>query len=652
MPTAAIVLAAGQGRRMNSDLPKVLHPLAGAPLLAHALASLRGIDPERVIVVTGYGAEAVAAAAHGIDDTLAVVTQAEQLGTGHAVLQAAPALAGFAGDAIVLYGDTPFIRPETLAAMLAARADGAAVVVLGFEAAEPGDYGRLVLDAEGGLEAIVEARDATAAQRAIRLCNSGLLAADAGTLLELLAGVGNDNRKGEYYLTDVVGLARARGLSTAVISCPEAETLGINSRADLAAAEAAFQARARAAALENGATLTDPATVWFALDTAIGRDVLIGPNVVFGPGVTVESGATILGFCYLEGCHISRGARIGPFARLRPGAEIAEDVHIGNFVEVKNSIIEEGAKANHLTYVGDARVGPGANLGAGTITCNYDGVFKHRTEIGARAFIGSNTALVAPVRIGAGALVGAGTVVTRDVPDGALAISRGSQETKPGLGQRLMERLRALKARGKGCKLMCGIVAILGRHEVAPLILEALKRLEYRGYDSAGIATVAGRPPASPPRGRQADRALGPAGPGPDPRPCRHRPYPLGHPRPALRTQRPPPPGRRRRGGAQRHHRELPGAAQPSSRPTARCSRPRPTPRRSCSSATASSRAAPIRSPRRGRRWRGCRAPSPSVSCSTVRTTCWSPPGAARRWRSAMATARLSSAPMRWRWRR
>lgn len=443
MPTAVIVLAAGQGTRMNSDLPKVLHTLAGFPLVAHALAAARSLEPERTILVTGHGGTEVAAAARDIDPDLRIVEQKEQLGTAHAVLQAIPELDGFDGDVVILYGDTPLIRPETLAAMLASPAD---VVVLGFEAADPGSYGRLVLAGDGSLAAIVEAREATPDQRAIRLCNSGLLAASAATLSELLAAVRNDNAKGEYYLTDVVALARARGLEAAAITCPEAETLGVNSRADLAAAEAAFQARARAEALENGATLTDPASIFFALDTHVGRDVTIGPNVIFGPEVTVESGATILPFCHLEGCHISRGARVGPFARLRPGAEIAEDVHIGNFVEIKNAIVEEGAKANHLTYIGDARIGAGANIGAGTITCNYDGVFKHRTEIGERAFIGSNSALVAPVRIGARALVGAGSVITEDVPDGALAVSRAPQTVKPTLGQRLMDRLRALKA--------------------------------------------------------------------------------------------------------------------------------------------------------------------------------------------------------------
>jgi bifunctional UDP-N-acetylglucosamine pyrophosphorylase / glucosamine-1-phosphate N-acetyltransferase len=447
MPVAVVVLAAGQGTRMNSDLPKVLHPLASAPLLAHAFAAARSLEPERTVVVVGHGGAAVAEAARAIDSDITVVEQAEQKGTGHAVLAAAPALDGFEGDVVVLYGDTPLVRPDTLAAMLDARAQGSSVVVLGFEATEPAGYGRLVTDA-AGLAAIVEAKDATPEQLAIRLCNSGILAADAGLLRDLLAAVEPRNAKGEYYLTDVVALARAAGLHATAITCPETETLGVNSRADLAAAEAAFQARARAEALENGTTLVDPGSVWFALDTVVGRDVTIGPCVVFGPEVTVESGATILGFSHLEGCHVSRGARIGPFARLRPGAEIAEDVHVGNFVEVKNAIVEEGAKANHLSYIGDARVGAGANVGAGTITCNYDGVFKHRTEIGARAFVGSNSSLVAPVTIGAGALVAAGSVITEDVPAGALALGRGRQTVKPGLGARLMERLRALKATG------------------------------------------------------------------------------------------------------------------------------------------------------------------------------------------------------------
>ncbi|MFO1106327.1 MAG: bifunctional UDP-N-acetylglucosamine diphosphorylase/glucosamine-1-phosphate N-acetyltransferase GlmU [Amaricoccus sp.] len=447
MPTAVILLAAGQGRRMNSDLPKVLHPLAGAPLIAHALASVRAIEPDRVVVVTGVGSDQLDPVLREMDPTLRIVHQKEQRGTGDAVAQGCRELADFEGDVIVLYGDTPFIRPETLKAMLHTRAKGAAVVVLGFEAPEPRAYGRLILNPDGSLKEIIEAQDATPEQLLITFCNCGVVAADARLLPGLLAQVSTANAKGEVYLTDIVKIADQSGYNAMAITCALEETLGVNSRIDLAAAEAAFQGRARRAAMENGATLTDPDSVWFAFDTVVGRDVVIGPNVVFGPGVTVESGAEILGFCHFEGCHISRGARVGPFARLRPGAELAEDVHIGNFVEIKNAQVEAGAKVNHLSYVGDARVGTRTNIGAGTIVCNYDGVFKHRTEIGAHAFIGSNVSLVAPVSIGDAAMVAAGSVVTEPVPAGALALARARQVVKPGLGVRLMDRLRALKAR-------------------------------------------------------------------------------------------------------------------------------------------------------------------------------------------------------------
>ncbi|MBL3608407.1 bifunctional UDP-N-acetylglucosamine diphosphorylase/glucosamine-1-phosphate N-acetyltransferase GlmU [Rhodovulum sulfidophilum] len=448
MPTALILLAAGQGNRMMSDRAKVLHEVAGAPLLAHAMAAGRALDPARTVVVTGHQAEAVRAAALDIDPEVAVAEQTERLGTGHAVAQARPALEGFSGDAIVLYGDTPFIRPGTLEAMAAARARHA-VVVLGFHAADPKRYGRLVMAGET-LDRIVEYNDATEDERALTLCNSGVIAADCATLFELIGALSNDNAAGEYYLTDVVGLARARGLSAGVVICDEAETLGVNSRTDLAAAEAAFQARARARALENGVTLVAPETVFFAFDTVIGRDAVIEPNVIFGPDVTVESGARIRAFSHLEGCHVSRGAVVGPFARLRPGAELAEDVRVGNFVEIKNAQVAEGAKVNHLTYIGDATIGEQANIGAGTVTCNYDGVFKHRTEIGAHAFIGSDTMLVAPVRIGAHAMTASGSVITSDVPEDALAIGRARQQVKPGLARRLMDRLRAEKAKRKG----------------------------------------------------------------------------------------------------------------------------------------------------------------------------------------------------------
>ncbi|MEM8569515.1 MAG: bifunctional UDP-N-acetylglucosamine diphosphorylase/glucosamine-1-phosphate N-acetyltransferase GlmU [Pseudomonadota bacterium] len=445
MPIAVVILAAGQGTRMNSDLPKVLHKLAGAPLLRHVMQTAEAIGAERTVIVTGHGGEKVEAAAREAGEACQFARQEERLGTGHAVLQAAPALRDFSGDVLVLYGDTPMIRPETLESMLKARREGAAVVVLGFEATDPSGYGRLILGQDGSLKRIVEEHEATPDERAITLCNSGVIAAESAALFELLADVRDDNAKGEYYLTDIVGLARARGWPAAVIACDESETLGINSRRDLARAETAFQTRARADVLENGVTLADPATTWFAFDTVIGRDVEIGPSVYFGPGVTVESGATIHAFCHLEGCHISRGARVGPFARLRPGAELAEDTRIGNFVEIKNALVDEGGKVNHLSYVGDAHIGAAANIGAGTITCNYDGVFKNHTEIGAGAFIGSNSALVAPVSVGANAIVGAGSVITEAVPDGALAVARGRQKTKPGFGRRLMDKLKDAK---------------------------------------------------------------------------------------------------------------------------------------------------------------------------------------------------------------
>ena len=444
MPVSLIVLAAGMGTRMNSDLPKVLHKVAAAPLLHHALAAGRSLEPERIVVVTGHGAEEVARAARDYDEAALTVVQEPQLGTAHAVAQAAPLLADAPGDAIVLYGDTPFIRPETLAAMLAARAQHA-VVVLGFHAANPGRYGRLLIDGNT-LLAIREFKDASDEERAITLCNSGVICADAKTLFSLVAEVGNANAAGEYYLTDIVELARKRGLTAGVVICDEAETMGINTRTELAAAEAAFQARARADALDNGVTLTAPETVFFALDTHIGRDAIIGPNVLFGPGVTIESGAEIKGFCHLEGCHVSRGADVGPFARLRPGAELAEDVHVGNFVEIKNAILDEGVKVGHLSYIGDADVGEFTNIGAGTVTCNYDGVMKHRTRIGKRAFIGSDTMLVAPVSIGDGALTASGSVITEDVPAEAVALARAKQVNKAGLATKLFERLRAIKA--------------------------------------------------------------------------------------------------------------------------------------------------------------------------------------------------------------
>ncbi|WP_375259139.1 bifunctional UDP-N-acetylglucosamine diphosphorylase/glucosamine-1-phosphate N-acetyltransferase GlmU [Citreimonas sp.] len=446
MSTALIVLAAGKGTRMMSDRAKVLHEVAHAPLLWHALRGGMALDPERIVVVAGHEAEAVAASAQDYVPDAQVVIQAEQRGTAHAVAQARDALQGFDGDAIVLYGDTPFIGEETLERMARARATHD-VVVLGFEADDPARYGRLVADGDT-LERIVEYKDATEAERAITLCNSGVLAADAATLMALIDAVSDDNASGEFYLTDVVQIARSRGLSAGVVRCDEAETMGVNSRADLARAEAAFQTRARALLLDEGVTLQAPETVMLAWDTVIGRDVIVEPNVVFGPHVTVETGAMIRAFSHLEGCHVSRGAVVGPYARLRPGAELAEDVRVGNFVEIKNAQLAEGVKVNHLSYIGDAEIGERTNVGAGTITCNYDGVFKHRTVIGRDVFVGSDTMLVAPVTLGDGSMTASGSTITEDVAPGALALGRARQVTKPGFAEKLFSMLRARKARG------------------------------------------------------------------------------------------------------------------------------------------------------------------------------------------------------------
>ena len=446
MAVAVVILAAGQGSRMKSDLPKVLHQVAHAPLLAHVMATAEAAEAERLVVVTGHGGEAVSAAALGLNPEAQIVTQSEQKGTAHAVDQARDALMDFDGDVVVLFGDTPFVEPQTLTQIFEARKAGNDVVVLGFYADDPGRYGRLVLRSDGALDAIVEAKDATDEQLSITLCNSGVICADRALMFDLIAQISDNNASGEYYLTDVVALANKAGKTCGVISCDEAETMGVNSRGDLAKAEAVFQDRRRQDVLENGVTMAAPETVFFAFDTAIGRDAVIEQNVVFGPDVTVESGAKIRAFSHLEGCHVGQNATVGPYARLRPGAEIGNDARVGNFVEIKAAEIGEGAKVNHLSYVGDASVGEAANIGAGTITCNYDGVFKHRTEIGARAFIGSNTSLVAPVRVGDDGMTGSGSVITEDIPDAALGLARAKQATKPGLALRLMNKLRAAKA--------------------------------------------------------------------------------------------------------------------------------------------------------------------------------------------------------------
>ncbi|HIJ37451.1 MAG TPA: bifunctional UDP-N-acetylglucosamine diphosphorylase/glucosamine-1-phosphate N-acetyltransferase GlmU [Rhodospirillaceae bacterium] len=443
---AIILLAAGMGTRMKSNLPKVMHPLAGRPMVQHLLDGVSSLKPQQVVVVVGPGMESVEAAVAPHP----TVVQQQRLGTGHAVAQAKPALDGFTGTVLVLYGDTPLISSSTLQAMLTRRqqAPNPAVVVLGFRPDDPGEYGRLVMGA-AGLEAIVEYKDATPQQRNIGLCNSGVMAVDGQKLFDWVGRLDNRNAKGEYYLTDLVALARAEGASCDVVEGATSELLGINSRAELAVAESIVQDALRARAMANGATLLDPKTVYFSWDTQVGQDVTIGPQVFFEPGVRVGDGVQIRPFCHLSGTEIGAGAQIGPFARLRPGARLAEAVHVGNFVEIKNADLASGAKVNHLTYIGDARIGAGANVGAGTITCNYDGFVKSTTEIGAGAFIGSNSSLVAPVSIGDGAVIGAGSVITKNVAAGALAVARGSQMELPGWADRFRARKRAEKAADK-----------------------------------------------------------------------------------------------------------------------------------------------------------------------------------------------------------
>ena len=436
-PVAAIVLAAGRGTRMRSDLHKVLHPVAGRPMLAHLLGTVDALAAAARVVVVGAGRDQVEAAVAGQGVTVAV--QEPQLGTAHAVQQAAAALAGFAGDILILYGDVPLVEPETLRAMLARlhAADAPTLVVLGFRPDDALRYGRVIADDDGIVARIVEYKDADAAERAVTLCNSGLMAVRADALWDLLAQVGNANAAGEYYLTDIVALA-ARA---AVVETAPQQVAGVNSRAELAGVEAAWQADRRQRAMADGASLIAPDTVWFAHDTVIGRDVTIEPNVVFGPGVTVADGVTIRAFSHVAGATLGTGAEVGPYARLRPGAVIGTGAKVGNFVEIKQATLGAGAKVNHLSYVGDAVIGAKANLGAGTITCNYDGFAKARTVIGAGAFVGSNSALVAPVTIGDGAIVGAGSVVTRDVDADALVVARGRQQAIAGWAARFRARM-------------------------------------------------------------------------------------------------------------------------------------------------------------------------------------------------------------------
>jgi bifunctional UDP-N-acetylglucosamine pyrophosphorylase/glucosamine-1-phosphate N-acetyltransferase len=429
---------------MKSPLAKVLHPVGGRPILGAILDAVDALNPALRIVVTGAGQSPVGDYARARDAAVAI--QDPPRGTGHAAQCALPALDGFDGDVLILYGDTPLLTAQTLRALVASKGQSA-LALLGFTPADPGPYGRLILDETGALTAIVEARDATPDQLRVGLCNAGGFVLDAALLRELLGELTSDNAQGEFYITDIVKGANRRGLRAVAYDAPADDVMGVNSQSELAAAEAVFQDRARRAHMANGVSMPDPSTVYVSADTVIGPGTTIGQNVVIAPGVAIAPGVTIKPFCHLEGVTIATGAIIGPFARLRPGSEIGEDVHIGNFVETKATIMGKGAKANHLTYLGDATVGAGANIGAGTITCNYDGFFKYRTEIGAGAFIGSNASLVAPVTIGENANTAAGSVITRDVAADALAIERSPQVEKPGWAQKFRTIMRARKSK-------------------------------------------------------------------------------------------------------------------------------------------------------------------------------------------------------------
>ena len=442
-PLAVIILAAGQGTRMKSTLHKVLHPIAGRPMLLHLLANVGALHPQRQVVVVGAGRDQVEAAVEGTGAVIAV--QDAQLGTGHAVAQAHDALAGFAGDVLILYGDVPLVRAETMKAMIDRlnRGDEPRAVVLGFRPDDAAAYGRIIADGQGIIEKMVEFKDANDAERAVTLCNSGLMAVRSTDLFILLDHIGNDNAAGEYYLPDIIMLP---GAASAVIEADAWEVAGVNSRVEQAQVEAQWQARRRIEAMRDGVTLIAPDTVFFSHDTVLGRDVIVEPHVVFAQEVTIADEVTIHAFSHLEGARVERGAQIGPYARLRPGAQIGVKAKVGNFVEIKKATLGEGAKVNHLSYIGDASIGAAANIGAGVITCNYDGFFKYRTDIGAGAFIGSNSALVAPASIGEGAIVAAGSVVTKPVAVDALCLVRPDQVEKPGWAKRFRERMKARKA--------------------------------------------------------------------------------------------------------------------------------------------------------------------------------------------------------------
>lgn len=441
---AAIILAAGQGTRMKSALPKVLHPVACIPMFEHVVAASRSLAPARTIVVVAPGMEQRMPSMLGVG----YVVQREPIGTGDAVAATKSALKDFAGDVVVLYGDTPLVTPATIETLVAARAS-AEIVVAGMRLADPATYGRLIVGDDGMLEAIVEARDCNAAQRAIGFVNAGPMVLAAAHLFELLSTIDRNNAQNEYYLTDIVAVARRRGRKVRAVEVPAEDMAGVNDRADLANVEALMQQRLRQKLMRDGVTLLAPESVFLAADTRVGPDSTIGPSVLFGPGVNIGRNVEILGFSHIAGATVGDNARIGPFARLRPGADLGDDVHIGNFVEVKNSRLDDGVKANHLAYLGDASVGARSNVGAGTITCNYDGVDKHRTKIGADVFIGTNSSLVAPVKIADGAIVAAGSVITEDVPAEALALGRARQVTKAGAAAAWRKKHPKKKARAR-----------------------------------------------------------------------------------------------------------------------------------------------------------------------------------------------------------
>ena len=449
MSLAAIVLCAGNGTRMKSNLPKVLHEIGSFPLIHHVMTTTCKLDVSKTIVVVGHQAEEVSKAAISFDENVVIVEQKEQLGTGHAVREAMPELLEHTGNVIILYGDVPFISSSTIKKMIEKKNIGSDIVIAGFKAQHPGEYGRIVLENEKIIK-IIEAKDATKDELANNLCNSGIILSNSRNLHDLTKLLKNENAKEEFYLTDIIEIANNQGQTCSLVLCPEMETLGVNTRLELSKAETLFQKATRENCMNNGVTLASPENTIFSLDTHIGRDTWVGHNVVFGPGVTIESEATIKSFCHLEKCHVGSRAKIGPFARLRPGTEIGNSSKIGNFVEIKNSSVGEDSKINHLSYIGDTNIGNTVNIGAGTITCNYDGVNKHKTVIENGTFIGSNSSLIAPLNIGSDVIIGAGSVITENVPKNSLGIARARQKNKIGLGQKIMRKLRDLRYSSTG----------------------------------------------------------------------------------------------------------------------------------------------------------------------------------------------------------